>query len=226
MSKNDSNLAKYVTSNKDKYLSYLLEETNVKFSDEIKWYLDIVNDENITKEIREKYLESSKVEIESLIEVQEIDFWNYIISSNQLVFSEINLYNYYLNVADFELFASFVNVNAFDLKMYEMLGTEEKYFDFFKFVVGNNYINKDKYNQVVESFSRSFKEFNIKSINEEKIDVLIDLNVIEMNDVNLVFVRENYSNNLLYFIIENFDEYIIVLNENKNKVIQDELEEI
>lgn len=86
------------------------------------------------------------------------------------------------------------------------------------------YIVNSKYTQILASLNRYYKEFNITNIADDKIHILIDTNIIRMSAETLVFMRENYKNQNLYFIRKNIAKYVEIMV--SDLIAHDELLEI
>lgn len=226
MSQESSQLAKYIASKKEEYLSNLLSQTSIEFCDSMEWYLDIINDENLSETIRIEYINRSQVKILDILDVVETKFWEILLKNNKLVFNENNLYEYYSqNKSDEQTFAEFINSNEEKLNM-NTLEDKEDYSEFFGFVVSNNFIDNKKYHQIVNSFLRLYTQFEFEGVIKEKMDILIDSYIVKMTEFNLNSIRKNYSISLNGFILKFFDEYIDILVKTGSLVIQDELEQL
>lgn len=226
MSEESSHLTKYVKLNKEEYLSNLLAETSIKLRDDLKWYLDIVNDVDLIETIRIEYINKSDVEIPNIIDVEEMQFWKTLLKRNQVVFNEKNLITYYSHYQDdIQTFADFVNYNDEKLNM-SILEEHENYSEFLRFVISNNSINDNQYSQIVNTFQRYFPKFDLLGLDTNKISILIKLNIVRMTGYNLKAVRENYLSNLEEFIMRFFDDYIDILVDNDSLVLQEELEKL
>lgn len=92
---------------------------------------------------------------------------------------------------------------------------------FFRATVKCNALKNDKYKAILCSLQRHFTSFSFENIDDDKVEILIDLQIIRMTLENLTFMREHYPNHVLSFIIKNQKAYI----ENtidKNSFIQAE----
>jgi hypothetical protein len=69
-----------------------------------------------------------------------------------------------------------------------------------------------------------YPEFTFTGISSEKIEIFIEMNIISMIPKNLVFMRTNYPNAIIGFILSNQVEYIGILTTKSFK--RDELENL
>ncbi len=83
----------------------------------------------------------------------------------------------------------------------------------FDSVVICNGIDNSKYRQILVSLKFSYDAFDIKDISDDKITILIDTNIIRMTDDNLKYIRENYHNQIFYYIRKSIEKYIDIVDE-------------
>ena len=81
----------------------------------------------------------------------------------------------------------------------------EKLFDA---VVVCNSLKNQKYKQILDSLGFTYEDFGVPNISDDKLIILIDENIIKMNPETLNFIRENYSNQVFYFIQKHIGEYV------------------
>lgn len=55
------------------------------------------------------------------------------------------------------------------------------------------------------NYGTDYPRFTFKDINDDKVIILINLKIIEMNADNLTLTRENYTNLKTLFILKNID---------------------
>ncbi|WP_206536237.1 hypothetical protein [Halobacillus sp. BAB-2008] len=60
---------------------------------------------------------------------------------------------------------------------------------------------------ILKGFKKCYKDFTFDDIPEKKLEILIKLYVIYMNTTNLDFMRENYPDQLMFFIYSNIRQY-------------------
>ncbi len=71
-----------------------------------------------------------------------------------------------------------------------------------------NDINTEKYGDILTELGYCFDNYEAVDIADEKFEVLIRENILQMNIESLKYVRENYTNHLYDFIRLNLDKYI------------------
>lgn len=83
---------------------------------------------------------------------------------------------------------------------------------FISFISCND-VENTRYEKLLSSFKLELKEFAISGISDEKIDILIKISIIQMTKVNLVFMRNEYSDHVLNFINENINQYVDIMDD-------------
>ena len=58
-----------------------------------------------------------------------------------------------------------------------------------------------------------YNNFSIKSLNENKVEILIRRKIIRVTDSNLQFMRNNYKTRTVYFAKINMVEYLKIFTE-------------
>ena len=74
-------------------------------------------------------------------------------------------------------------------------------------------LNDQKYEEIVSSMGLGYNNFSIKSLNENKVEILIRRKIIRVTDSNLQFMRNNYKTRTVYFAKINMVEYLKIFTE-------------
>lgn len=96
--------------------------------------------------------------------------------------------------------------------------------DFFTATVLCGDIEDDKYEIILGSMEREYDLFSYKNITPEKMKILIRLKIIPMTLDELLFIRKNYPNQVIYYITENCEEYVESTIDKKNFLLDELLE--
>ena len=118
----------------------------------------------------------------------------------------------------------YINRCDLDLDFSKTQYDEEAKGKLFDNVVICSHIENLKYKQILASLELVFNNFDIVEIPDDKFVILVDINVIKMTSNNLIFIRNNYPNQLFYFIHSDIEKYIDILDEAL--FLQEELLEI
>lgn len=219
MSKRDESLFKYVNEKIQEYLEIVLENCGEEISDNQDAVLDLLNNPIIEFETKVQYLNFLQTTIEKIKEVQDNKLWEVIIKNRLVIYNYQNIFAYYFesgNGLDNRLIQF---INASDLELYldknyiDTIYGAEAASEFYDSVVQGTDLSNERYELILRHFKWSYKSFVYKDISDEKVNILIRIAVIEMNEENLVFVRRHYSNLVVNFIVKNIKDYSLLINE-------------
>ena len=91
---------------------------------------------------------------------------------------------------------------------------EEVQKDFFDKIVSENNLNLTNYkSMLVAAMQRPYEDFYVTGLSDDRLEVLIDLEVIKFNANNLKFIREEYPSMKNYFISRNIEKYLEIEEE-------------
>ena len=85
---------------------------------------------------------------------------------------------------------------------------EEVQEDFFVQIVSEDNLNLTIYRTMLTSMQWHYENFDVTGLSDDRLEVLIDLNVIKFNANNLKFIREKYPSMKNYFISRNIEKYL------------------
>lgn len=142
-----------------------------------------------------------------------------VTDSSLVVYSKDNILEYFFNSGN-ELdsyLINFINSEAMELSFSVV---SEDYAEnaqsvFFNAILRSAEINNDRYLKILKSTGRSYKSFAIENLDYDKVSILIDINIIRMAQTSLLFMRENYPDNIQHYIEKNIHVYA-------NEVINEE----
>ena len=222
LSKDHEPLVLYIQENIDEYMEVMLQHCNNQISDIEETAIYVLNNEKLTDEHIERYIDCLSTPISSLRSVDDIALWQKLIENELLSYSEDNvlLYFFKMSKAFDNVLTQFINDCA-NSYLFEYDDIDETFGAnsgdvFLDAVVQCNALENEKYGAILQSLDQMYEPFAIQGINAKKVDILIRLKIIPMTSEVLGFIRENYPNNLLLFIIENIDEYVDeVIDEEK-----------
>lgn len=226
----DEPLVTYIDENMNFYMIFVLDICGGIISDDELNAIAILNHEDVEKVYKESYVSALTTQIEQLESIDDSEFWAILLSQYRIPCSNENILSYYFNLENgFDnILTDFINGS--DLKEGLSYNSVKNYFgekqalDFFKSLITNNALDDDKYTSLLLTVGISYPQFSYEDINDNKVKILINLKIIKMNTLNLTFIRKNYSNCKMFFILENIDEYSkIVINEEDSNFDLSEL---
>jgi hypothetical protein len=232
LSKPEEPLYKYVNKNIDTYMEQMLENTATEIVDSEKAVLELLNKAKLVNEYKKLYIQklSTKVSLLKDIEVNT-DMWEELLNNRVVKYTNTNVLTYYFKYAGAfdETLVNFIEGDpqniSFTFNEIRDEYNEKDASSFFKEVVKNVELSNEKYKMILDNFGLVFNEFGDSTIEESKFNILIDLGTVTMTKENLVFVRENYEDTIIKFIVKNYKKYINCIDEQE-LVLEDEILEI
>lgn len=220
---NSSYLLDYLEENMDKYAEIILENCDGKIEEEEKYIIKFLNFKDIIDERKQKYIEFLVNNITDFSQIDDKGLWDIFLSKKKAEYSEKNIITYFKENRFNENLIQFINLKLRKLSYKEFgFDDEEIKFTFFIEVLKCYELNDEVYRDILENLKYSDEEIKFpENIPEEKIDILIKLDVIKMNSENLTFIRNYYESSLNYFIKFNLNKYLEIID--NNLFSQDEL---
>lgn len=226
MNENTSPLYEYSMKNMNSFIFEIIN--NVKsIEDEEKVVIEILNANDIENDNKLAYIDLLKTKISKIKLINDIEIQIHLIDKCLIEYSAINILDYYLEIKKIDdTLVKFINLNRNELGLEIIINKydEEIISAFFEDCVQNTNLSLQKYKEIIISLNYNYDEFEYKDIDEDKMNVLIEENVIRMNSFNLKFIRNEYSYNLMYFIEKNLTEYVELMTEDL--IDEDELSNI
>lgn len=212
----DSPLAKYVDANLQSYLEEIIDNCEEKIEDAESEALDILNNNSVDNDIKEQYIALLNATIMDITNVNNQELWKLLIVNGIIKRSVFNVVCYFqTHGLDNELvqFINGMDPNTDYTSVEEEFGevVTEKFFDS---VVTNNAIATGIYKKVLTDIGYHFDVYDAEEIDDEKVKVLIDNQIIQMDEKGLCFVRDKYQDYCMYFIQHNINEYIDILTDD------------
>ena len=219
---NTSYLLEYLEENIDKYAETILENCDGKIEEEEEYIIKFLNFEDITNEKKEKYIEFLADNITDFSKIDNRNLWNILLSKKKTEYSEKNIFTYFRENGFNEILIQFINLKLKKLSYKEFNFEKEDKSTFFIEVLKCYELNNEVYSDILKTLEYVGENIRFpENIPDEKIDILIKLDVIKMNSENLTFIRNYYESSLNYFIKFNLNKYLEIID--NNLFSQDEL---
>ena len=212
----DSAITKYIEKNMAQYIDVILQMCEGCIMDDETAAVTILNNSDITKEQKEKYIQCLNTVISRIVQVEDSSLWGRLLDNDSVDYSEENIFAYFEKQKGIEIdhtLVSFINCHDMILNFSEYNCREESKEQMFTSFISCNDIENTRYEKLLSSFKLEFKEFSISGISDEKIDILIKIPIVPMTKENLVFMRNEYSDHVLNFINVNIDQYVDIMDD-------------
>ncbi len=210
MSQPDSPLAGYVNNHISDYLDMVLSNCDGSIVDDEVIVLSVLNNEDISEEQKGQYINSLQTFVTSLSEVESESLWSSLLDKDRAVCSEENIVSYfeYVDGLDDSLI-EFINRTDVELSFQNININSEFKNKLFRSIVICNDLSNDKYENLICSLNLVYEtSFNASNIANDKFKILVEKDIIRMTIVSLDFIRDNYSEQLYYYIYKNVREYV------------------
>lgn len=213
LSNRDSSLSYYVEENIDEYIELYIENCEGKITDDEGTVYYVLNHEDVSEKNKDEYAKVLKTKVSIINKTTDISWQQKLLDMDLVVFSEDNLLDYYNNIGNKldDAIIQFINKYAVESAFKKItqdgeLSKKERS-EFFFSVLKCNSLDNDKYSMILRIMHFILPSFSEKSISDEKIKVLIELKIVRMNKETLLFMRENYPRQTLFYIESNIKEY-------------------
>ena len=202
-------LYSYIEDNIVEYSKSILNNCDKKIDDTEDIIIKFLNNNKIEKEDKQKYIEFLSKEISEISRIKDQKLWNKLLIREKISYSEKNIIKYYNEKELNKILIHFINLGKKELSF------QDASEDFFLEVHSCNKLKNKIYKNIIKTFGWYFENGDFsKKISKEKMDILIELNIIKMTKENLNIIRKNYINNLKYFIKFNIKKYSELINSN------------
>lgn len=220
----DSAITQYVNQNINEYFDVILPISGGTILDDENVAIVALNNPDLTVEHKHSYISSLRTSIVLIKEIADIDLWSPLLDADIIQYSETNIMDCFSALKLNESVISYINRCNMDLDFSKIEfddTTKEKLFD--SAIICDS-VENSKYEQILVSLEFYYDNFEIADISNDKIEILINTNIIRMTADNLKFLRENYPNQNYDFIRKSIERYVEIMD--SDLFLQEELLEI
>ena len=218
-SKPEEALALNVKANMNGYFEKIVFNYRDDITDSAEVVAYVLNHELLEAKYKLNYMERLTTKLSSIEEIKDTALWPQILVNEILGYSEWNVLQYFFGIGKKydEALIQFINKCAahFDIHgkaIEEKFGADSPSL-FFRNTVNCNQMRNEKYRMILQSQGRYFASFATEGIDEDKIDILIDLDIIRMNSEVLLFMREHYPDHVIRLIERKPEAYVAAIND-------------
>lgn len=210
MSQPDSSLASYVNNNINHYLDMVLSSCNNSIADDEIIVLSVLNNEGVSDEQKELYINCLQTFMTSLSEVESKSLWTSLLDKDRVICSEENIVSYFEHVDGLDgSLIDFINRTDTELDFKKIDLEDEQRIKLFRSIIVCNDLSNNKYDELICSLNRIYPtSFGTANIAGDKFKILVDKNIIRMSLSSLDFIRDNYPEQNSYYIKKNIQTYV------------------
>lgn len=212
-SKGNSPLASYIDFNLGIYLDEILQHCNGQVEDDEDMTLSIINDVSLDDEHKIQYIKALITRISDVISIENVELWIPAIQNDIVILSVSNAVNYFKSYGMSNELVNFINKMDESISFEEVNETFESELvnKFFDSVAFNNTIKTNEYIKILKDLKYVYNSFSAEEIDSDKICLLIKNKIIKMTEENLLLIRKNYPDQIMYFIQHNLGKYLEIM---------------
>ena len=222
--KNRNNeLFRYIDENIDDYFRVIIDNYD-DIEDDSEIVIEILNKVELNEELKEEYIEKLKTKITGISKIENKKYLDRILEKENVIYTSGNILTYFnerkqtLN----DILINFINLDEEELEFSNYSNEElEKFFD--RFIVCNE-LDNEVYKKTIVKLTKICGERKFTTtISKDKMDILIETDIIEISKENLLSMRKSYKENIEFYIQKNIEKYIEILNTESTLFSKEEL---
>ncbi|MGG6311954.1 hypothetical protein [Paenibacillus macerans] len=212
VSKPQEHLVKNIKQNIDCYMDIMLDNCDAVITDNENVALEIINNLDISNDHKITYINYLRTPIDKIDSVEDHKLWSELLNQKIIRYSENNILKYYFNSDLDGTLVKFINENDDGLSfnyedIKENYGLNETVKFYNDIILCENLLDK-RFEAIIQSYNSYYDAFDYEGLSEAKVDILIRLKKISMNEANLLFMRDNYPDQVVNFICTNIELYV------------------
>ena len=202
-------LCGYLWESKPSTLSVYLDMYDNGIKDSCDTIVELLNSDEIVEEEKKAYITRLETQIEKIESITDLASQKMIVVNHKANYSTENILYYFGHFGLTEELISFINSGSVALDYME--STDDGVIDkFLKACIQEESIDDTKYREIMGNICDQMSAFSIDGLSENKLNILVDLDLIEMNIENLKFIRTTYPDVVFTFIRHDFEKYITI----------------
>ncbi|MCI9106998.1 hypothetical protein AALA79_18590 [Lachnospiraceae bacterium 64-25] len=199
-------LYRYMQENADLFMESILDSPVDGFMDNSNDAVQIINHPAIAKEYKVAYIKKLETLIDMLANINDVMYQTELIAKQGVQYTVNNILEYFGKEELTDHLAEFINFGSECLD-YNSAEDAELVESFWNQCISNEKLSLQKYREILLSISPIYSEFDIAGIPNDKMDILITENFIPMTEETLVFIRNDYKDCKMQYIINDIFEY-------------------
>ncbi|MGU8794076.1 hypothetical protein ACV3TA_16875, partial [Clostridium perfringens] len=207
-SKND-NMKNYIDSNINFYIKNVFLNKNYVDNDKIEYIIELLNSENLNKELQLEIIQQKIFSINILSEITNNNILDQILINNRINISWSNLKFYFNKKGLNDYLISYLNSEYNVEILKDKIIPEEvldSYFDFKCKIILEQKINDKSIEKFKNLFNKPLDNINLSNISNERLLLLIQLKIIELTPS--IYNPIAKKSNSIVLIEQNIDKYM------------------
>jgi hypothetical protein len=208
-------LINYVNDNINEYVTAIYLNIDTNTDEESEYYIQLLNNEDITKGNKEKIIRQVKTRITDISVIDDFSIVKILLKESKMLATWANLISIYTkseNVFTKEM-TTFINyiVHAKELsniKIKTDFPDEETAKSFLVSLLLNDDIETESYSNVLSSIPYVYNSLDFENLSSEKVRLLIWKNRLTTNNTNFELLKQHFKDLSILLIENNPDKFI------------------
>lgn len=209
-----SPLANFIEENLSDYVNILLLNCKNAITDAEKIVIQLLNSEKVSIDQKSEYIGLLQTSVTLINEIEDANLWSSLLKNYLVKYSEENIIQYFILNKELDtVLIEFINSDANQLNFIEIKKNHvhENVEEFFDAILVCNELSNHKYREILLTIDLSCNVFDKEVVSTDKLRIIIDEKIVQMNLETLYFLREHYPHQVLYFIESNINEYVSIM---------------
>ncbi len=207
---NDKPVSKYLFENINLFIPLIVNFSKKKFKDEQTAILFVINNPLLHDENKTLYMKNSLIKVRTLSEIQDKTLWPELLKLNAFLNSWKNLATYYCAIeleegVISETLASRMKnatgLSSLQYKNLRKLVSTECANALILNLIKSTFFDEISYEKLIKGMYVTYNSFFAQSLLSWQLFILFKTNTIAKTKDNFDFIKQNYSKNLLDFIL-------------------------
>lgn len=212
-------LLKYVDGNINDFISDIVVGNDI-VQDDSEIAIEVLNRKDISADLKEQYISLLSEPFDSLERINEKQ-WITILAYGKVICSPEEVLRFFNQFGLTGELVDFIN-NQTDSINYAAYDGEDILTKFFEACMKNADIEDGHYKEIMQQTGKIISAFKTSGLGDEKVRILIEESLIEMNLQNLQFIRQHYPNAVVLFAESNIDDYLVI-SQGNNFIVNEAL---
>ena len=213
-------LKKYILDNIDSYIESVFLSDEYNGEDEEKYIIELLNSEDISERNKQKIISSKKFILNNIEDIKYKEFYMDLLKYRHIKISWDNVNAYFekkSKVIDEILIDYLSDKDIIKILRLEKMSDEDngKHLELQEAIILDENISNAVIKELRNSFGSPHNSLQLSNISEERLKLLIDINIIELSSQIYNDIYE--KNNSVYLIIKCISTYIEDINDYELK---------
>jgi len=208
-SKPEQPLFTYIQKNIDIFMESILRSPVEEFIDKSVDAVMIINNIDVSEENKLAYIERLKTPISVLGDIDEVKYQTKLVVKMGIQYSAENILEYFKKAGMTDDLVEFIDSEKSHLDYCNNeIYSSELIVDFWNQCILSKKLSLQKFKEILLNIKPVYKEFDTLGVPNDKMRILIKEKIIPMTNKTLAFMRENFQDIKMEYIVNNISEYV------------------